>query len=88
MSIQPNGSAHNRAFPRRVVAGKTEFSTRLGKSQYPESVSALDFRDATTPRFAHGYEVFYLFIETRFSHLLVSLDQNNLYSMSKLKLVL
>ena len=43
------------------------------ESHYSERASALDFKDAATPRLGHGDVVFDLFIEARFSHLIALL---------------
>ena len=40
--------------------------TGVTSSHYPERASALDFKDATTPRFGHSDVVFNLVIETNF----------------------
>ena len=44
------------------------------RSHNPERESALDFKDATTPKFGHSDVVFYLFIEVRFLHLIALLS--------------
>ena len=54
------------------IYGKRNLS--ISRSHYPERASALDFKDTSAPRFGHSEVVFYLFLETRFLHLIALLS--------------
>ena len=49
------------------------FATR---THYPDKASALDFKDAASPRFGHSDVVFDIFIETGFFLHLIALPSN------------